>query len=209
MTYRPARSVGGIAIALVLTLLSACASLPVSQTYLGTEQFGSTALAPGEWEVFDAAAVRRNAEGVGPLFLQGFGAEGVDPTAPMSGSQPGGILSINLHRGIDAARTAAANSFIVDLNAATASGAARILGQRGPTVDGTWEQWRWIVEVSLTQGTVTRVVQTVQLSVNPVGADRDGTELHAVKALVVGCAPGCFEANTATFSEIEDSWRVR
>lgn len=197
-------------VSLALVLLASCARLPVSRTYLGTERFGSTTIAPAGWTVLDANEVRVNAEGTGPLFLQGFGPAGVDPRAPMNGSLPGGVMTVTLHPGLDAARTAAANSFIADLGAAVRTGKAQILEQSDAVViDGAWEQRRWIVEAILAPGTVTRVVQTVRTSVEPVGTDRDGAALHAVKALVVGCDPDCFAENRDIFAQMERDWRVR
>ena len=189
-------------------LLSACTSLPVSQTYLGSDQLGSTTTAPAGWQVFDSADVRGDIEGAAPLFLQGFGVPGVNPTAPMSGNQPGGVLTVTLHPGIERARAAAPNAFIIDLARAVKEGTAQILNE-STSVEGSWERRRWLVEVQLTPGTVTRVVQTVMISLQPVGADKDGTKLHAVKALVIGCVPDCFDANQATINAVESQWRVR
>ena len=195
--------------ALALVLFASCASLPVSRTYLGTGRFGSTTLAPAGWTVLDADEVRGSTDDTGPLFLQGFGPAGVDPRAPMNGSLPGGVMTVTLHPGLDAARTAAANSFITDLDTAVRNGVAQILEQSDVVVDDAWEQHRWIVEVVLAPGTVTRVVQTVRISVEPVGADRDGAALHAVKALVAGCDPDCFTGNREVFAQLERDWRVK
>ncbi len=189
-------------------LLSACTSLPVSQIYLGSDELGSTTSAPAGWQVFDSAAVRGDVEGAPPLFLQGFGMPGVDPTAPMSGNQPGGVMTVTLHPGIKGARAAAPNAFIVDLARAVEEGTAQILNE-STSVEGAWERQQWLVEVQLTPGTVTRVVQTVMISLQPVGADKDGTELHAVKALVIGCDPDCFDDNQAAINAVESQWRVR
>lgn len=201
--------VRAFALICLLVVLTACTTLPVGHTYLGSPKFDSTVVAPAGWEAFDAQDVRGNAAGTGPLFLQGFGEPGVDPTMPMSGNRPGGVLTVSLHPGLDAARAAAINAFVTDLDAAIISKTVTVIDEVGPQRRGDYEYRQWILELSMAPGTITRVAQTVMTGTSPVGQDGNGTELYVVKAFIVGCAPECFAANRGAFVEMENSWEVR
>jgi len=140
------------AVLLGAVLLASCASIPLSRSYLGNTTYGTSVIAPGEWKSFDAVAVLAGSPDATQSYIEAFGPEGVDPTKPMFGGVPGGVLIVNLYPGLDAGRIAARNALIIDLDAAVSAGAVTILAESGPVVDGLWERRSLLLEVRLENG---------------------------------------------------------
>jgi len=202
--------IGALAAPLALVLLAgACSALPLSRTYLGSEDFGTTALAPAGWQVLPAEAVRDSAPGPGPAFLQGFGAAVADPTQPMMGDRPGGVLVVDLFPGLPAARLGGENAFLADLAGARASGAVTVIDTGAVSVEGVWEHRRWLLELRAPSGTVVRVLQHVKVGTRAIGAAADGAELYPVKSLIIGCSASCFSEEFPAILDVVDSWEVR
>lgn len=205
---------------LAALLLSACASLPLSRSYLGDTNYGTSVIAPGDWRGFDAAAVLGDVPASAPSYIEAFGPEGVDPTRPMLGLVPGGMLVVNVHPGLETARRAARNALLTDLDAAVASGAAVILEESEPVVEGAYERRRVLLEVradaisgtpqdnELPPGTMMRVLQETMTGTRAVGKSADGAELFPVKTLLLGCSQECFAQNASVIRDISASWRV-
>lgn len=209
MNVRRLRPLLVLSVAVLLaTPLAACTSIPLSRAYLGSTTYGTSVIAPGDWVAYDAAAVLGPNPPVKPAFIEGFGPGVADPTRPMVGAAPGGVLVVNLYAGLDAARAAARNAFVSDLDAAIASGAAVVLQETAPVVDGPWERRSLLLEVRLDPGTVTRVRQETMLGTSPVSKSATGEDLFPVKTLVVGCDPACFAANVEVIDGVVTSWRV-
>lgn len=204
------RSVVSFAASLIVSLVvtAGCASIPLSRSYLGDREFGTTLVAPASWRSYDADAVLASSAGTRPSFIQGFGPAVTDPTRPMIGSAPGGLLVVNLHPGSDAARVAARNALVVDLDAAVASGAADVLEESPPRTEGMWERRSLLLEVRFDAGTVVRVRQETMVGTSPLGRAADGADLYPLKTLIVGCDPSCFAANAAVIEDVVASWRV-
>lgn len=206
------------AVLLLVVGLASCTSIPLSRSYLGNSTYGTSVIAPGDWKGFDAAAVLAGSPGAAPGYIEAFGPEGVDPTRPMFGDVPGGILIVNLYPGLDAARTAARNALITDLDAAIAAGHVTVLAESGPTVEGVWERRSLLLEVrpdagasrdsAAPSGTVMRVMQETMLATRPTGKDVAGADLFPLKTLVLGCSTTCFAAHEAVLQDVKDSWRV-
>lgn len=194
--------------AMVAATLVSCASIPLSRTYLGDRAFGTTLVAPAGWETFDAASVLAGAPGASPGFIQGFGPAVADPTRPMVGAAPGGLLVVNLYPGLAAARSAARNAFITDLAAAEAAGDVTVLEETAPVTEGVWERRSLLLEVRFDAGTVTRVRQETMVGTSSLGRAADGTELFPLKTLIIGCDPSCFAENVSVVDDVVDSWRV-
>lgn len=207
-----------IAVLLGAALLASCASIPLSRSYLGNTTYGTSVIAPGDWKGFDAAAVLADSPGASQSYIEAFGPEGVDPTQPMFGNVPGGLLVVNLYPGLDAGRAAARNALVIDLDAAIAAGAVTIVDESGPVVEGLWERRSLLLEVRLDgagnraapplPGTVMRVLQETMLATRATGKDADGVELFPLKTLILGCSTECFAANEKVLLDVKDSWRV-
>jgi hypothetical protein len=198
---------GVLAAVLAAVLLAACAELPVSRTYISDSTHGVSLVAPADWEVLESSQIL--AAGVpGPPYLVGFGRDVANPTEPMIGPSPGGVMTVTLHPGLDAARAAAVNAFLTDLAAAAAAGSARILDESETVVVGEFERRRWILEITAPDGTVARVLQEVATSTRPVARSSDGAELHANKALILGCHVECFAENRNLIFDVYKSWEV-
>ncbi|MBU6200647.1 MAG: hypothetical protein KJS90_01450 [Acidobacteria bacterium] len=214
----PARIFAPVVVLLVASLLAACSSLPLSRSYLGNTTYGTSVIAPGDWKSFDADAVLADAPDAEQAFIEAFGPEGVDPTRPMFGDVPGGLLVVNLYPGIDAGRLAARNALFTDLDAAIASGAVSVLAESSGIVDGLWERRTLTLEVRLDEtgsrdtaqvpGTVVRVLQETMLGTRSSGKDAAGVELFPLKTLILGCTAECFAANESVLRDVKDSWRV-
>jgi len=205
------------AVLLGAVLLASCASIPLSRSYLGNTTYGTSVIAPGEWKSFDAVAVLAGSPDATQSYIEAFGPEGVDPTKPMFGGVPGGVLIVNLYPGLDAGRIAARNALIIDLDAAVSAGAVTILAESGPVVDGLWERRSLLLEVRLENGnravppppgTVMRVLQETMLATRSTGKDAAGIELFPLKTLILGCSTECFAANEKVLRDVLDSWRV-
>ena len=194
---------------LIATSLAACSSLPVSRTYLGSTTHGIAADAPAGWRVLSAEEMLGRTEGA-PPFLQGFSAGNpTDPSSPMDADVPGGVFVVSFHPSLEEAAKAARNAFILDLDAAVKAGSARVLDEADPIVRDGYEWRQWTLEVSTGSGTVMRVIQRVATSVEPVAADANRLPLHANKAVVVGCRPGCFDTQRGTIDEVLASVEIR
>lgn len=206
----------------VLALLAAgCASLPLSRIHLGSTAFGTSAIAPGDWTSFDTAEVLADApDAPPPSFLEGFGVPGVDPTRPMLGGLPGGVLVVNLYPGLEATRLAARNALLTDLDGSLVSGAATLVEEAPLVVEGPWERRSLLLDLqvdapavdSRADGsvlrTVVRVLQVTMVGTTPTGKDASGSDVYPLKTLIVGCERSCFAANEAVFTAVVDSWRV-
>jgi len=206
---------------LSVVLASGCASLPLSRSYLGSTAFGTSAIAPADWVRFDAAAVLADApEAPPPSFIEGFGLPGVDPTRPMLGALPGGVLVVNLYPGVEATRAAARNALLTDLDASLASGAAALVEESPPAADGPWERRSLLMDLQVdvpaddsraagsVRRTVARVLQVTMVGTTPTGKDAAGADVYPLKTLIVGCELSCFAANESVLRAVVDSWRV-
>lgn len=218
MSWQRRRCARPVAVLFGAALLASCASIPLSRSYLGNTTYGTSVIAPGDWKGFDAAAVLADSPGVSQAYIEAFGPEGVDPTQPMFGDVPGGLLVVNLYPGLDAGRAAARNALVTDLDAAIAAGAVTIVDESGPIVEGLWERRSLLLEVRLDHsgnqavapapGTVMRVMQETMLATQATGKDAAGVELFPLKTLILGCSTECFAANEKVLLDVKDSWRV-
>jgi hypothetical protein len=127
----------------------------------------------------------------------------------MFGEVPGGVLIANGWVGQEAAKTAARNALLVDLDSQIGNGTAAILEERPTRLDEGWEYNQWMLEVTLSPGTVNRVIQSTAVSRKPTGRDELGREIYVTKSLIVGCSQDCFAQEIESIRLIVDSWEVR
>ena len=217
-SFRVGRAVTPFVLLLGLMLLASCASIPLSKGYIGNTTYGTSIITPGDWKSFDASAVLPNASDDAQAYIEAFGMQGIDPTQPMFGSVPGGMLIVNLYPGFTTGRTAARNALVTDLDAAIAAGTVTILEESGPVLEGLWERRSLLLEVRLddatnqalasSPGTVVRVLQETMLATRATGKDAAGIDLFPLKTLILGCSLECFAVNESVLLDVKNSWRV-
>lgn len=215
---KPRRLVHTFSALLTAVLLASCTSIPLSRSYLGDTTYGTSVITPGDWKGYDAAAVLADSPGATQAYIEAFGPAGVDPTQPMFGSVPGGMLIVNVYPGLEKGRAAARNALVTDLDAAIAAGTVTILEESTPVNDGPWERRSLLLEVRLdgtgnravapAPGTVMRVMQETMLATRATGKDADGVELFPLKTLILGCSTECFSVNEQVLRDVKNSWRV-
>lgn len=217
-SFSVGRVVTPFVLLLGLMLLTSCVAIPMSKGYMGNTTYGTSIITPGDWKSFDASAVLPDASEGAQAYIEAFGVEGIDPTQPMFGGIPGGMLIVNLYPGLTAGRTAARNALVSDLDAAIAAGTVSILEESAPVLEGLWERRSLLLEVRLEDannqalaspsGTVMKVLQETMLATRATGKDAAGMDLFPLKTLILGCSLECFAANAATLLDVKNSWRV-
>lgn len=193
--------------ALSVLVLSACSSLPVSRTYVGSTAHGVSLTTPAGWMVFSSEEMLGRPTG-GPPYLQGFGESSSDPADPVNSDAPGGVVLVTFHGSFDEAVSAAKNAYLLDLEKAVADGAATILEEKPAWRSAGFEHREWLLEVRPAPDTVVRVIQRVSSSIEAAASDQSGRPLHANKSLIIGCRPECFETRNGELLDITTTWKV-
>lgn len=197
--------IGKLSSCLALALLTGCASLPVSATYIGSSTYNALIEVPPQWLSYSSAQISPNNPSP-PLFLEGFGISLDNVMIPQAGNTVGGTILVRSYGSREEALSMLDNMFILDFKKQVENGSVAVIKEVRTPPEKLKQERFLIMDVSLSDGTVSRVMSSTVLYRKETLLNNQVISQYILRSLSVGCYVACYNEQSEVISKIHQSW---